>query len=60
MTRIRRAVLATALLGTAVVGAVALPSAALQPPIASEPLSGRAPFPDDVDVKRSTARSASW
>ena len=51
MTRIRRAVLATALAGAAVAGAVALPSAAQQPPIASEPLSGRAPFPDDVDVK---------
>jgi len=51
MTRIRRAVLATALLGAAVVGAVALPSAAQLPPIASEPLSGRAAFTDDVDVK---------
>ena len=51
MTRIRRAVLATALLGAAVVGAVALPSVAQQPPIASEPLTGRAPFPDDVDIK---------
>ena len=51
MTRIRRPVLSTVLLGAAVVGAVALPSAAQQPPIASEPLSGRAPFPDDVDLK---------
>jgi quercetin dioxygenase-like cupin family protein len=51
MTRIRRAVLGTALLGAVAVGAVALPSAAQQPPIASEPLSGRAAFPDDVDLK---------
>ena len=51
MTRIRRAVLSAALLGAGVVGAVALPSAAQEPPIASEPLSGRAPFTDDVDMK---------
>ena len=51
MTRIRRATLGAALLGAAAVGVVALPSAAQQPPIASEPLSPRSAFTDDVDVK---------
>jgi len=51
MTRTRRATLCAALLGAAAVGAVALPSAAQQPPIASEPLSPRSVFTDDVDVK---------
>ena len=51
MTRIRSATLGAALLGAAAAGAVALPSAAQQPPIASEPLSPRSTFSDDVDVK---------
>jgi quercetin dioxygenase-like cupin family protein len=53
MTRIRGAVLAAALLGVAVIGVNALPSAAQQEPqpIVSEPLTGRAVFTDDVDLK---------
>jgi quercetin dioxygenase-like cupin family protein len=53
MTRIRGAVLGAALLGVAVIGANVLPSAAQQQPqpIASEPLTGRAVFTDDVDLK---------
>jgi quercetin dioxygenase-like cupin family protein len=53
MTRIRGAVLGAALLGIAVIGANVLPSAAQQQPqpIASEPLTGRAVFTDDVDLK---------
>ena len=53
MTRIRGAVLGAALLAVGVVGANVLPSAAQDapPPIVSEPLSGRAVFTDDVDLK---------
>jgi quercetin dioxygenase-like cupin family protein len=53
MTRVRGAVLGVALLGVAAIGANVLPSAAQQQPqpIASEPLTGRAVFPDDVDLK---------
>ena len=51
MTRIRGAVLGAALLGVAVMGANVLPSAAQQPPIASEPLTSRAVFTDEVDLK---------
>ena len=53
MTRIRGAVLAAALLGVAAIGVNALPSAAQQEPqpIVSEPLTGRAVFTDDVDLK---------
>src|SRR5918995_1513147 len=45
--------LSTALIAVVVVGANVLPSAAQQPPppIASELLSGRAVFTDDVDLK---------
>lgn len=53
MTRIRGAVLAAALLGVAVIGVNVLPSAAQQEPqpIVSEPLTDRAVFTDDVDLK---------
>src|SRR5215207_4303890 len=53
MTRIRGAVLGAALLGVVVIGANVLPSAAQQEPqpIVSEPLTGRAVFTDDVDLK---------
>jgi quercetin dioxygenase-like cupin family protein len=51
MTRINKAVLGATLLGVAVIGAGALPSAAQQQPIASEPLTDRAVFTDDVDLK---------
>ena len=53
MTRIGGAVLGAALLAVVVIGANVLPSAAQQAPqpIASEPLTGRAVFPDDVDLK---------
>ncbi|MBD0282325.1 MAG: cupin domain-containing protein [Thermoleophilaceae bacterium] len=53
MTKIRGAVLGAALLGVAAIGANVLPSAAQQQPqpIASEPLTGRAVFTDDVDLK---------
>jgi quercetin dioxygenase-like cupin family protein len=53
MTRIRGAVLAAALLGVAVIAVNVLPSAAQDEPqpIVSEPLSGRAVFTDDVDLK---------
>jgi quercetin dioxygenase-like cupin family protein len=43
--------LATGLIGLAVIGANVLPSAAQQAPITVEPLSGRAVFTDDVDLK---------
>jgi quercetin dioxygenase-like cupin family protein len=53
MTRIRGAGLAAALLGVAVIAVNVLPSAAQDEPqpIVSEPLSGRAVFTDDVDLK---------
>jgi quercetin dioxygenase-like cupin family protein len=53
MSRTRGAMLTTALIAVVVVGANVLPSAAQQPPppIASELLSGRAIFTDDVDLK---------
>jgi quercetin dioxygenase-like cupin family protein len=53
MSKIKGAVLAAALLGAVVVGIGVLPSAAQQPPdaITSEPLTGRAVFTDDVDLK---------
>ena len=45
--------MATGLIGLAVIGANVLPSTAQQPPppIATEFLTGRAVFPDDVDLK---------
>jgi quercetin dioxygenase-like cupin family protein len=53
MTRIRAAVLGVPLLAVAVIGVGVLPSTAQQEPqpIASEPLTGRAVFTDDVDLK---------
>jgi quercetin dioxygenase-like cupin family protein len=58
MTKRRAAVLATALIGVALIGvaligANVLPSSAQQPPppIATESLTGRAVFTDDVDLK---------
>jgi len=53
MSRNRGAALATALVGVVVVGANVLPSAAQEapPPIATELLTGRAVFTDDVDLK---------
>jgi quercetin dioxygenase-like cupin family protein len=53
VTRIRGAVVGAALLGVAVIGGSVLPSAAQEEPqpITSEPLSGRAVFTDDVDLK---------
>jgi quercetin dioxygenase-like cupin family protein len=54
MSRRRKAALATAILAVPLVGANVLPSAAQQPPrppIATEFLSGRAAFPDNVDSK---------
>jgi quercetin dioxygenase-like cupin family protein len=53
MTKKRGVVLAMALIGVAVVGANVLPSAAQQPPppIATELLTGRAVFTDDVNLK---------
>src|SRR5215218_5717251 len=53
VTRIRGAVLGVALLGVAVIGVSVLPSAAQEEPqpIVSEPLTGRAVFTDDVDLK---------
>jgi redox-sensitive bicupin YhaK (pirin superfamily) len=53
MTRTRGAVLAAALICFAAVGLNVLPSAAQQapPPIATEVLTGRAVFTDDVDLK---------
>jgi quercetin dioxygenase-like cupin family protein len=53
MTRNRGAVLATALIGVVLIGANVLPSAAQQPPppIATEFLTARAVFTDDVDLK---------
>jgi quercetin dioxygenase-like cupin family protein len=54
MSRKRKAALATVLIAVPVIGANVLPSAAQQPPpppIATEVLTGRAVFPDDVDAK---------
>lgn len=54
MSRYRKAAIATAILAIPIVGANVLPSAAQQappPPIATEFLSGRAVFPDDVTSK---------
>jgi quercetin dioxygenase-like cupin family protein len=53
MTRKRAAVLAIALIAAVIVGANVLPSAAQQPPppIATELLTSRATFTDDVDLK---------
>ena len=53
MSRNRKAALATAVSAVLLVGATALPSAAQQspPPIATEFLTGRAVFTDDVDAK---------
>ena len=53
MSRTRGAMLTTALIAVVVVGANVLPSAAQQPPppIATELLTGRAVFTDDVDLK---------
>jgi quercetin dioxygenase-like cupin family protein len=53
MTGIRGAGLGAALLGVVVIGANVLPSAAQDEPqpIASEPLTARAVFTDDVDLK---------
>ncbi len=52
MSRKRWAV-AAALAGVLLIGVNVLPSAAQEspPPIAAEPLTGRAVFPDDVDLK---------
>jgi quercetin dioxygenase-like cupin family protein len=53
MTKYRGAVLATALIGVVLIGANVLPSAAQQPPppIATEILTPRAVFTDNVDLK---------
>jgi quercetin dioxygenase-like cupin family protein len=53
MTKKRGAVLATALVAVVPISANVLPSAAQQPPppIATELLTGRAVFTDDVDLK---------
>ena len=53
MRRNRKAALATVLIAVPAIGANVLPSAAQEqpPPIATELLSGRAAFPDDVDAK---------
>jgi quercetin dioxygenase-like cupin family protein len=53
MTKKRAAALATALIAVVLIGANVLPSAAQQPPppIATELLTGRAAFTDDVDLK---------
>jgi quercetin dioxygenase-like cupin family protein len=53
MTKKRAAALATALIAVGLIGANVLPSAAQQapPPIATEFLTGRAVFTDDVDLK---------
>lgn len=53
MSRKRVALLSFALVAGGVVAAGVVPSVAQQPPppIAAEPLSGRAVFPDDVDMK---------
>ena len=53
MTKKRGAALATALIAVVLIGANVLPSAAQQPPppIATELLTGRAVFTDDVDLK---------
>jgi quercetin dioxygenase-like cupin family protein len=53
MTKKRGAALATVLMGAVLIGVNVLPSAAQQPlpPIATEFLTGRAVFTDDVDLK---------
>src|SRR5215213_1567846 len=53
MTKLRAAALATVLIGVVLIGANVLPSAAQQPPapIATEFLTGRAVFTDNVDLK---------
>jgi quercetin dioxygenase-like cupin family protein len=53
MTKKRGIALATALIAVVLIGANVLPSAAQQPPppIATEFLTGRAVFTDDVDLK---------
>jgi quercetin dioxygenase-like cupin family protein len=53
MNGIRRAVLGAAMLAVALIGVNVLPSTAQQEPepIVSEPLTGRAVFTDDVDLK---------
>ena len=53
MTQMELAAFAAALIGAVVIGANVLPSAAQQPPppIATEFLTGRAVFTDDVDLK---------
>src|SRR5215207_2057846 len=53
MSKSRGAVLATVLIGVVVIGVNVLPSAAqpAPPPIATELLTGRAVFTDDVDLK---------
>ena len=53
MTKKRAAALATALVAVVLIGANVLPSAAQRPPppIATELLTGRAAFTDDVDLK---------
>jgi quercetin dioxygenase-like cupin family protein len=53
MTKNRAAVSATVLIGLVLIGVNVLPSAAQQPPppIATEFLTGRAVFTDDVDLK---------
>jgi quercetin dioxygenase-like cupin family protein len=63
MTRTRKAALGTTLIAVLLVGvANVLPSAAQQPPIATEFLTGRAVFTDDVDLrlKIKPARKATW
>lgn len=53
MSRNQRAVFVSALIGVVVIGASVLPSAAQQPPppIATELLTARAVFTDDIDLK---------
>jgi quercetin dioxygenase-like cupin family protein len=51
MTTKRTAALAAACAATAALGATTLPSAAQVAPITSEPLSSRAVFPDQVELK---------
>jgi quercetin dioxygenase-like cupin family protein len=51
MSRSRGVAVTAALAAVAAFSLNALPSAAQLPPIASEPLTARAVFPDDVDLK---------
>ena len=50
MTKNRKAALATAMIAVPLLAVNVLPSTAQQPPIATEVLTGRATFTDDVDA----------